>query len=61
MSENKKSPLDKEPAEGSRETVDRQLEKQERESRRKPHRSGRPQGSEAERPLAKDREQRGRS
>lgn len=34
MSENRKSPFEKEPAEGSRETVERQLEKQERRIKR---------------------------
>jgi hypothetical protein len=40
MSENTKSPFDKEPAEGSRETVDRQLDRQERKSRHVDHQPG---------------------
>ena len=32
MDDNRQSPFDKEPAEGSRETVDRQLEEQERKA-----------------------------
>jgi hypothetical protein len=36
MDETTKSPFDKEPAEGSRETVDKQLEEQERSADRVP-------------------------
>jgi hypothetical protein len=41
MNETTKSPFDKEPAEGSRETVDKQLEQQKRAGSRTPDRSDR--------------------
>ena len=46
MSQANSNPFDKEPAEGSRETVDKQLEEQERLQRSKPEQKGRPRDNE---------------
>jgi hypothetical protein len=41
MSQSKSNPFDKEPAEGSREIVDKQLEEQERSQRSEPEQKAR--------------------
>jgi hypothetical protein len=46
MSQSKTNPFDKEPAEGSRETVDKQLEDQERSQRSEPEQKARPRDNE---------------
>jgi len=46
MSESKSNPFDKEPAEGSRETVEKQLEEQERSRQSEPEQKARPRDNE---------------